>query len=196
MKTKENLEAELDEIKAKLSKTERDKRNETAQLESEKYLPLIEQAEKTKRDIRLLMDDKYKNELHLLSEEERRLQKEIDLLKVKEANSLWYPTGTIVTLYEKTQLSLIGRTTLTGTVQIYDGSQELPDNMSYYSYPKIGDVVVFHNKKDGAMGKRFDIISSYGRLKNWCPMWLKEGETPENNLYKSQLEKQRKEDES
>ncbi len=193
MKNKEQLLQELHEVGKKLHSLKSAKREAIKQLENEKYLPLIEHAENVKRDINNSVSEIYKDELTALSESEESLNKAIDDLKIIEADNLWHPAGTKVTLwkaengwYSKT---VYEKTSTTGIVVIYDGTQEIPANMRSWSAPKKGDVVVFYNKKDGTMGLKFDVICDYGRLKNYFPMWLAEGETPTDNIKTRLIEK-------
>lgn len=183
---KETLETELQEIRSDVGKFKRQQEGEIKTLEAEKYLPLIEQAKNIKDEIYSTVTTKYKADFAALYEKERELEKAINVLKVQEAANIWHPQGTIVTLHKCRSgwhtSNIWSKTDKTGTVQIYDGTQELPGNMRSWSLPKKGDVVVFHNKKDGSMGLKFDMISEYGRLRNWFPMWLAEGETPTDNL--------------
>lgn len=180
---KETLEAQLHEIRKEKYRFEAEKKDAISKLEAEKYLPLIEQANDVKYEIHNSINAKYKDDFTTLNEKEKELVKALDEIKLNKAASIWHTAGTIVTLYESRRYQNgYFKKDFTGTVQIYDGSQQTPDNMNRHSLPCKGDVVVFHNKKDGTMGKKFDIISSYGKIKKWFPMWLAEGETPTDNL--------------
>jgi len=165
----------------------RDEKNQMINaLESEKYQPLVTAANCVKNDIHKEVAALYKNDIELLNSKERELEQAIQAIHLQQAQTLWYPHGTKVWKWAHPRYgwstSKPERSKETGTVQIYDGTQDLPSNTVSYRVPKKGDILVFENKKDGTMGKRFDVIAEYGVIKNYHPIWLAEGETPENNI--------------
>lgn len=179
---KETLETRLQEIRAERYSIEGKKKNDISALIAEKYVPLIEQANRIKEEINTSINKFYHHQLESIGKAEKELIDEINLLQIKDASNIWHPQGTIVTLYEQPRYSsIIKKTNKKGIVQIYDGTQELPC-INSYRLPNKGDVVVFHIKKDGNMGLKFDIISEYGKLKHYFPMWLAEGESPTDNF--------------
>lgn len=182
-KMKQELQVALIEIQKEIWNFKAQKESEIKKLNEEKCQPLLDKANELRWQIANDMDEKYKNDFAPLYEKQKELQDSITKCDLEIAQTLWYPHGTKVTLYETRRYQTgYNKSTITGTVQIYDGSQNTPLNMTRYSLPSKGDLCVFYNKKDGTMGTRFDIISQYGKLKQWHPMWLIDGETPENNI--------------
>ena len=181
--TKKELISSLKEIREEIKSFRQEIQSEIKKLETERYWPLVHEANRIKKEITECSNAKYKYDLDILFAKEKEINKAIDTIAIQEANNIWHPPGTIVTLWEcrKYDRSFI-KTDKTGTVAIYDGTQDMPENMQSYSLPKKGDVVVFHNKKDGTIGKRFDIISKHGQLLNYFPKWLADGETPTDNI--------------
>lgn len=179
---KETLDLELRNIEKEIYNLKGEKNKEIETLETEKYWPLIEQAKKIRANINEEVSDKYQQDFTLLYQKKTELTTAIDTLRMTEATNLWHPAGTIVTLWESRYGGPARKTDKTGTVAIYDGTQNTPENMNSYNLPKKGDIVVFHNKKDGTMGMKFDIIAQYGSVKQYYPMWLIEGETPTDNF--------------
>ena len=47
---------------------------------------------------------------------------------------------------------------------------------------KKGDIIVIRLKNNGELGLKFDIISSYGTMNNYHPLWLSENDTPMDNI--------------
>lgn len=181
---KSELQLESYNIREQIRIVEAKRKEEINSLEAEKYLPLIETAEKIKRGIRNDAFEKYRQELQELREKEASISKSLEAINIEESKVLWHPSGTIVSLWEyigRFNSNLV-KTEKTGTVQVYDGSQEIAENLPDYKTPKKGDIVVFHSRKDGSMGKKLDVIFSSGKVRGYIPTWLTESETPENNL--------------
>lgn len=183
MENKTDLKSQLHEVRNEIWELESKKKDEINALEDEKVAPLLDEARKVRIEIANSIYKKYETDCELLKQKQIELQSAVDALNVQDAANLWHPAGTIVTLWETGGWSSTWRKgDKTGTVQVYDGTQEVASNVNSYNRPRKGDVVVFHNKKDGTMGLKFDIIASNGRLNNYFPNWLIEGETPTNNL--------------
>lgn len=173
----------LKELNFRISSLEKEKEFDANQLIKEKVEPLLKQVEQIKENINSLVRDKYKDVLSQLHKEMLEVKEIVDGFNIEEADSLWYAKGTIVYLwkhsgswFEKT----IKKTDLKGVVDIYDGTQEIA-SVSSWSCPKKGDIIVRHLKKNGTVGLKFDIISDYGQLKNYFPLWLSDGDTPTDN---------------
>jgi hypothetical protein len=166
-----------------------------AQLE-EKYEPLIKQANDIKTEIEIQIHSKYQNELSAILKRKSELNQMLDILKIEEAKTFWYPEGSVVYLWEHSGgwNSKLEKTSQTGTVTIYDGTQELSDTVHRANKPKKGDIIVLYNKKDGSIGKKFDKITEYG---SFCHSvrWFSEEHTPQNNLIteKEKLEQEEEE---
>lgn len=191
MKSKQTLVTELQELHNVIYDLKSAQKTEIRHLEIEKYLPLIEQADKIKQEIYTTVTNKYKPDLAELNQRAIELEDSIDALKVEEATNLWHPVGTIVTLWQRANYSnTVKKTDKTGTVVIYDGRQSTPQNMYSGSLPRKGDVVVFHNRKDGTVGLKFDIIARNGIVNSYYPMWLTKEETPTDNFKTKMKEKE------
>lgn len=188
---KETLEAQKQLMQNRIAQLAKTRKEEEEALLLEKHAPLKKQADDMKATIQNDIHRKFHPEQLLLSCKERELQTAIDNLVIEESKAVWHQPGTIVTLWERTAYSNKPRqkTTTTGIVQVYDGTQPTPSNMASYSLPRKGDICVFINKKDGTMSTRFDIIvRNYGGKLQWdshkATGWLIEGETCEDNLAK------------
>lgn len=189
-----NLSLELRNIENEIFNLKGEKTKEIEMLETERYWPLIEQSKKVRNKINEEVSDKYQQDFTLLYQKKTELTTAIETIKINEAANLWHPAGTIVTLWQSRYGGSPRKSDQTGIVQIYDGTQEIPANIHHYNAPKKGDVVVFHIKKDGTMGMKFDIIAEYGNIKHYYPMWLAEGETPTDNFRTKMIAKQNAEE--
>lgn len=186
MQTKsEQLRSEFQKAKNLISELNKVKESEKQKEFSEKVTPLFNQANAMKKSVELAIEEKYKQEAERLNAEAYKVKILLDEELVKESKNVWHPDGTIVTLWKQSRWSNEwNKTDRKGTVKIYDGSQDIPNNTPSYRSPSNGDILIFHNKKDGTMGCKFEIISYGKNLKNYMPMWLAEGETIEDNLTK------------
>ena len=173
------------ELELRICSMEQAKTLETQRLINEKVEPLLDKAKRLKYEIENSLYNEYKDILSELNKERTDIKAIIDSFKIKEANDLWYAKGTIVTLWEKSnQYRSRGnfeKTNSKGMVDIYDGSQDFGGNISSWKFPKNGDIIVRHLKKDGSIGLRFDQISEYGTLKNYFPNWCADNDTPTDN---------------
>ncbi len=176
------LENELSEVNNSLAKLENKKITLIQERKEIEYFPIIRMANDIMKRISSEVDKLYENDFNFHNNERHRIISELNKIKISMAKDLWHPVGTKVYLHGKRRYSnTYFKTDKTGTVQIFDGSQQLSDKIKWYT-PNIGDVVVFHNKKDGSMGKEFTIMTDNGKLKQYAEMWLTESETPECNL--------------
>jgi len=173
-------------IQKEMSELQVKKQKEIELLEAEKYFPLITEANRVKAEINSEITNKYNEAFDFLNKELTSAKELLDSNRIDNANQLWYPKGTTVYLWEYIYDSKVGekvikRTTKTGVVHIYDGTQQLA-SVNSYSLPKIGDVIVIHNKKDGPQGLKFDIVSEYGVVKSYKARWYSESDTPKDNI--------------
>lgn len=161
----------------------------------EKYEPLIKQANDIKNEIELQVFKKYNDELSDVLKRKSELNKMLDSFKIEEAKTFWYPEGSVVYLWEYSGgwNSKLEKTSQTGIVTIYDGTQELSDTVHRANKPKKGDIIVLYHKKDGSIGKRFDKITEYGKFCH-SVRWFSQEHTPQNNLI-TEKEKQEEEQE-
>lgn len=181
---KQTSTEKLKELEFRISSLEKEKQFEIDQLTKEKVEPLLKQVEQIRANIDSVVYNKYKDTISQLHEEKLEVKEIVDNFKIEEADSLWYAKGTVVYLwkyennwaYDRTRK----KTELKGIVDIYDGTQEMP-SMERWIFPKKGDIIVRHLKKNGTIGLRFDLISDYGTLKNYFPDWCADGDTPTNN---------------
>lgn len=180
---KEQIESLLHEVNTIISNHNEIKRLDLENQLEEKYEPLIRQANEIKQEIELEINKKYMDELNVMYKRRLELNNQLDNIKIEEAKKFWYPEGSIVYLWEYSGgwNSKLTKTSQTGTVTIYDGTQELSDTVHRANKPKKGDIIVLYNKKDGSIGKKFDKITSYG---TFCHSinWFSEEHTPQNNL--------------
>lgn len=183
---KEQAQSEVDKIQSLIYKAEKVKEDEIKSLKAEKCAPLIEQARKLENEIQVAMYEKHNTKLSSLRADLLEKKKVVNALQIQDSNTLWYPHGTKVWLWEDKASRYSSnvdyqKTNKTGVVIIYDGTQDL-SSLSKYDYPKIGDIVVIENKKDGSLGLKYERISEYGKLKSWTRKWYSENDTHANNI--------------
>ena len=184
----------LEKIQSAIDSLVEEKRLEVEQLTKEKVEPLLAQVEQIKISIDNLTHNKYKDRLSELNQEKVKVKKVVDEFKIKDANSLWYPKGTIVYLWEYTRTypkHTWVKTQLKGIVDVYDGTQDL-GSIPSWKFPKKGDLIVRHIKKDGSVGLKFDQISEYGALKGYFPTWCAE----EDSAFDNPVTRKEKQDEN
>jgi hypothetical protein len=193
---KETANLKFKEIEQKIVQTEKLRTQEIQLLEKEKYQPIIEQAKEMKDKIHSDTYEKYKQELSVMYKELKDVKEVVNKYKIQDANNIWYPQGTLVFLWKRKNShswfnnNPIEKTEQSGVVTIYDGTQKIA-SVSSYRMPKIGDVIVLLNKKDGTVGLKFEVISTYGSMNNYTKSWYCEGESPTDNI---KLRKQAVED--
>lgn len=61
-----------------------------------------------------------------------------------------------------------------GRKEIWSSDSLRPDNMSMWSNPKVGEIIMRHLKKDGSPSKKFTLSWNGGFTEKWLP----EGEKP------------------
>lgn len=180
----------LNEIKFRIKSLEKEKTFEVEQLMKEKVHPLTEQIKQITDNIILTTDFRYKDVLSQLEIEEAEIKTIVDKFNIEEAKELWYPEGTIVSLWKQKgsffRKEAI-RTESKGVVEIYDGTQKMSSTPAW-KMPSKGDILVRHIKKNGALGLKFDQISEYGEIKKFIPYWFSEDETIHDNLLKRRKE--------
>jgi len=176
------LNEKLEENRKVMRETNQERDKENRELVFKKIEPLNEQIRQIRNEIEKQMIDKYSPVISQINKERKEIQAEIDSLKIEQSKSLWHPAGTIVKCRKK-----IGRSwnrnfeDITGVVQVYDGTQDLEKRLA--SATDKGTIIVVYLKKDGTMGKKFDIMFVNGHpTHRYNNDWLAEGETPENNL--------------
>jgi len=180
---KQSSKEKLRELEFTISSLEEEKKFDIDQLTKERVEPLLKQVEQIRADIDSIVHNKYKDILSQLHKEKIKVKEIVDSFKIEEADSLWYAKGTIVYLWKAESYwsrAEKKRTELKGVVDIYDGTQEMP-SMERWRFPKKGDIIVRHIKKNGSVGLRFDLISEYGELKGYFPDWCADGDTPNDN---------------
>lgn len=183
MKKNELIELK-NEAQRKIYRLQEDKKTEVASEMKLRHKPVIEQANAIENEIAKTAHEKFAPLLAPLEKEMQELEAKIRDMDIEKAKTLWYEHGSIVELWENPRYGNgMNKTGKKGTVIIYDGTQELKSGITSYSRPKIGDICVFHNKNNGEMGVRFDIIFEYGKEKSWHPKWFIDGETPTQNRF-------------
>ena len=193
---KQTATEKFQELQFRISSLEKEREFDINQLTKEKVLPLMKQIEQINANIDSVVFNKYKDILHELHQENIQVKAIVDGFRIDEANDLWYPKGTIVYLWATPSLysSKKGyqKTTTKGIVQIYDGTQNL-GAIPRWKFPKKGDIIVLHLKKDGSVGLKFDLISEFGQVKNFIPNWCSEKDDPTNNPMTRKIIKEEKE---
>lgn len=141
--------------------------------------PIEQQAKELRRVIQNEFHKKYEAQMEELQNKNSELTGQIENITIGENSKRWYAPGTIVVKWEKKYYSEIySKKDERGIVAVYDGTQELPENMSHWSAPKRGDIIVQYLKKDGSTGKKFTVISgNYNDtgLNYGAEQWLPEG---------------------
>ena len=179
---KDELQAEYNKISSQAHDLREQAKAEIKQQEAEKVQPLLEEVARVKDEIAKATHQKYDAKLTALVKKGNEFSRQLDLIKIQEAQNLWYPPGTKVYLWQRERTHIwsgceLVKTDKTGVVTVYDGTQVLA-KVNSYSMPKQGDIIVMHHKRDGSIGLKFDIISI-----NWkSSQWLAEGETPQDNI--------------
>ena len=176
----------LEKIQSAIDSLVEEKRLEVEKLTKEKVEPLLVQVEQIKISIDNLTHNKYKDRLSELHKEKLKVKKVVDDFKIKDANDLWYPKGTIVYLWEYARTypkHTWVKTRLKGIVDVYDSTQDL-GSIPSWKFPKKGDLIVRRIKKDGSVGLKFDQISEYGALRVYFPMWCAEEDSAFDNPVK------------
>lgn len=110
------------------------------------------------------------------------IQADLDFIKIAEAKEWceknFYPVGTVlVEWYRKYQFYPWHKTGKKVIVQVYDGSQALAGNLSDYSKPNKGQIVLFYTKKDGSIGTQIAAKSRHESF-SICGTYLPENEQP------------------
>lgn len=159
-----------DEIKKKFTQLE----NEYTEIECAKNSEINERTKAIKEEI----GAKYSDRLKEASNKKWEAHKELEDAEKRRANEMWYAPGTVV--YEWTikgygQKEYI-KSGKSGIVHVFDHGSPCADNLSSWSRPKVGDVIIYLHKKDGTAGKQFVQISRYGQLKSDAKYWLPDGE--------------------
>jgi len=156
-----------------------------ARIEAE-VQPLIDQAKRLRIAIELELQAKYADGVQLLDTAIAGLTGKLNEMKIADAKAAWYPAGTVVHKWTQKAYSRDTKfypTRITGTVAVYDGTQEIASNIGWSEKPVTGDIIVLINRADGSISKKCERISGGANLKNWvAETWLIEGETPDDNI--------------
>lgn len=179
---KQIAKKELDHIQSQIYSIENQKKAEILEFTKTNIEPLKEKIKDLEKEIESFTYNRYKDIMSELFNQKEKAKAVLDSFNIEEAKELWYAKGTKVYLWKQfySWAKTWERTSQIGIVDIYDGSQELPSIQSY-RLPKKGDIIVRHFKKDGSIGLKFDLISDYGSLKHYFPMWCCEEDSPSNN---------------
>lgn len=152
---------------------------------NEQVKPLIEAANKLEQSIRKDITEKHKGNIDALYNAFLSSRELLNQQLVSDAASIWYSPGTMVWYWCKERHgNEIKKTDIKGIVEVYDGTQDVPNNYSRWNRPEIGNIIIRTLKKDGTPGIKFENISKYNRLtENSSTVWCAENDTPKTNPY-------------
>lgn len=180
-----NLQEEALLKRQQLTLLEREIKSAKAKLVKEKVTPIRLQADELEKGINQQVDAEYKARLLAAREAVYNANELEEKEKVQQSCTVWYPVGTKVELWKNKGRYINGKQKSGefGLVEVYDGTNPLPDNLRWRK-PNVGDIMVRLLKKNGESGLRVEVVSNQNRMKaHFANVWLIEGDTPEDNLY-------------
>lgn len=132
------------------------KKNDYNRRVGEKVAPLQEQIRQITMAVQREVDAEFEAAIRSKTEEIKKLEKDVELARTKEAANHWHPEGTIVNEVELRHYKLGYRATgRKAVVVVYDGSYDLSANLGN---PPVGSKIVIFLKKDGSRSLLYKTI--------------------------------------